>query len=200
MFRRHFGKFLLTLGALQALPAFAQIDLAGVWRPQFHEDQAERIPGPELGDYAGLPISDEARHWADAGGTRRARHAARAPMPGARGTLYFFFFFFFRGPLALRMWEKNAANRNRRSWIAIHQYIQNYEQSRTIWMDGRAASSRLRDSQLDGIFDREIRRPNADRLHHAHQAGMDSPQWIAGKRSSDADRAFYPASRCADRM
>jgi hypothetical protein len=27
-----------------AAPAFGQIDLAGEWTPQFHEDQPERIP------------------------------------------------------------------------------------------------------------------------------------------------------------
>ena len=48
-------------------PAFAQIDLTGMWAPIFHEDQVERIPGPDVGDYAGLPINDAARqkasHW-----------------------------------------------------------------------------------------------------------------------------------------
>ena len=41
--------------------AFAQIDLSGVWGPIFHEDQVERVPGPDVGDYAGLPINDDAR-------------------------------------------------------------------------------------------------------------------------------------------
>ena len=29
---------------LLALPAFAQLDLTGIWSPVFHEDQPERIP------------------------------------------------------------------------------------------------------------------------------------------------------------
>ena len=37
--------------------AFAQTDLVGIWAPIFHEDQVERIPGPDVGDYAGLPLS-----------------------------------------------------------------------------------------------------------------------------------------------
>ncbi|HYS26860.1 MAG TPA: hypothetical protein VEP46_14710, partial [Vicinamibacterales bacterium] len=45
--------------------AFAQIDLGGVWAPIFHEDQPERVPGPDVGDYAGLPINDAARFKAD---------------------------------------------------------------------------------------------------------------------------------------
>src|SRR5438270_150509 len=44
--------------ALAILPARAQqvanpsgYDLTGEWAPRFHEDQPERIPGPEIGDY-----------------------------------------------------------------------------------------------------------------------------------------------------
>ena len=46
-------------------PASAQTSLSGVWNnfPLFHEDEPDRLPGPELGDYAGLPLnaSDRAR-------------------------------------------------------------------------------------------------------------------------------------------
>ena len=37
------------------------MDLSGEWAPLFHEDQPERIPGPDIGDYLGLPITDAAR-------------------------------------------------------------------------------------------------------------------------------------------
>src|SRR5712671_5167671 len=52
---------LLLLPALAGIPAFAQADLAGNWAPLYHEDFPERIPGPELGDYMGIPINDAAR-------------------------------------------------------------------------------------------------------------------------------------------
>src|ERR1700674_4540368 len=55
---------LLTLAALICVPALAQLDLSGVWAPTFHEDNAERGPGPELVDYVGLPINAAARQWA----------------------------------------------------------------------------------------------------------------------------------------
>ena len=42
-------------------PALAQVSLVGEWSPRYHEDQPDRIPGPELGDYTGLPITDGAR-------------------------------------------------------------------------------------------------------------------------------------------
>src|SRR4026208_456910 len=47
--------------ALAAAPAAAQVDFSGEWAPRFHEDQPERVPGPQLGDYLGLPINDAAR-------------------------------------------------------------------------------------------------------------------------------------------
>jgi hypothetical protein len=37
------------------------IDFTGEWAPRFHEDQPERVPGPELGDYLGIPINNAAR-------------------------------------------------------------------------------------------------------------------------------------------
>ena len=46
-------------------PVQAQVDLSGEWSARYHEDQEHRIPGPELGDYTGLPINDAARLKAD---------------------------------------------------------------------------------------------------------------------------------------
>jgi len=46
-------------------PAFAQVDLSGVWGQRQHEDQQERGPGGELGDYLGIPLNDAARLRAD---------------------------------------------------------------------------------------------------------------------------------------
>ncbi len=37
------------------------VDFTGEWAPRFHEDEPERVPGPELGDYLGIPINDAAR-------------------------------------------------------------------------------------------------------------------------------------------
>ena len=56
--------FVLTLAGLPR-PVLAQADFSGEWAPRFHEDQPERVPGPELGDYLGLPVNDAARLRAD---------------------------------------------------------------------------------------------------------------------------------------
>jgi hypothetical protein len=55
------ARCLTLLMMLVSAPAFAQIDFSGEWAPRFHEDQPERVPGPELGDYLGIPISQAAR-------------------------------------------------------------------------------------------------------------------------------------------
>lgn len=51
--------------AVAAPPATAYLNLSGVWGVNYDEDNPDRIPGPELGDYAGLPINDAARMRAD---------------------------------------------------------------------------------------------------------------------------------------
>jgi hypothetical protein len=48
-----------------ATPAWAQVDFSGEWAPRFWEDQPERVPGPELGNYLGIPINDAARMRGD---------------------------------------------------------------------------------------------------------------------------------------
>lgn len=109
-------------------PAFAQIDLSGVWAPIFHEDQPERIPGPDIGDYAGLPITDAARTRAlswDASLLTLPEHQCK-PHPSTYG---------FRGVGNLRMWaDQDAATQQ---VIKINTHIQWQEQHRDIWMDGR---------------------------------------------------------------
>jgi hypothetical protein len=45
--------------------------LTGGWSPRYHEDQPDRIPGPELGDYTGLPLTDGARVAADTSSASR---------------------------------------------------------------------------------------------------------------------------------
>ncbi len=115
----------LTLGAV-SLPA--QVDLAGEWAPRFHEDQHERIPGPDIGDYLGLPINDAARlrgdSW-DASLLTLPEHQCK-PHPADYGP---------RGPAQLRFWKE--VDRDTQRVIAWHTHISWQAPERTIWMDGR---------------------------------------------------------------
>jgi len=119
---------LLGIALLCGGPASAQLDLAGIWSPVFHEDQPERIPGPELVDFLGLPINDAARHWA------LAWDPSRLTAPEHQCQVHTVAYMY-RGPLLLRIWEERDPQTQ--DLIAIRQYISNYEQDRTIYMDGR---------------------------------------------------------------
>ncbi len=121
-------RVLLGIGLLLSAPAFAQLDLTGIWSPVFHEDQPERIPGPELADYLGLPINAAARQWA------LAWDPSRLTLPEHQCQVHTVAYIY-RGPLLLRIWEERDPQTQ--ELIAIRQYISNYEQNRTIYMDGR---------------------------------------------------------------
>jgi hypothetical protein len=120
----------LALAAIASAPAYAQgPDLSGVWQPRYHEDQPERIPGPELRDYLGLPINDAARQFAD------SWDSSRIALPEEQCRVHVSPYIL-RGPLNLRIWyEKHPQTQE---VIAIKMYSSTYEQTRTIWMDGRS--------------------------------------------------------------
>jgi hypothetical protein len=111
-----------------ARPASAQIDLTGMWAPVFHEDQVERVPGPEVGDFAGLPINDALRMRADAwdaGLLTLPEHQCK-PHPSTYG---------FRGVGNLRI-SADVDDATQRI-VKLSTHIQWQEQKREIWMDGR---------------------------------------------------------------
>ena len=62
---KHLPSLLIALLLVTPAATFAQVDFSGQWAPVYHEDNPERIPGPELGDYTGLPLNDAARLQAD---------------------------------------------------------------------------------------------------------------------------------------
>src|SRR5262245_44335585 len=109
-------------------PAFGQIDLSGSWGARYHEDQPERIPGPELGDYLGLPIAEGARRFAESWNASRLTLIEEQCRVHIAPYIY-------RGPLQLRIWEEKDPKTQQ--LIAIKNYISTYEQTRTIYMDGR---------------------------------------------------------------
>src|SRR5215207_3426942 len=49
-----------------APPPIVRTDISGDWAVASNEDQPHRVPGPELGDYTGLPLNDADRQKADA--------------------------------------------------------------------------------------------------------------------------------------
>lgn len=120
--------FLVLCGFLPGRAAFGQILLDGEWSPLYHEDQPERIPGPDLADYLGLPINDAARLFAE------SWNASRVTLPEEQCRVHVSPYIY-RGPLDLRIWQEKDPETQQ--VIAIKNYISTWSQFRTIWMDGR---------------------------------------------------------------
>jgi glyoxylase-like metal-dependent hydrolase (beta-lactamase superfamily II) len=119
---------LLLVTILASIPAWAQNDFVGEWQARYHEDQPERIPGPEIGDYLGLPINDAARLRADSWDASIATlpEWQCRPHPADYGT---------RGPADLRIWKE--VDPLTQKVLAYHTHVQWQAQERSIWMDGR---------------------------------------------------------------
>jgi hypothetical protein len=119
----------LVLTGLVAMmqPAVAQVDLAGEWVARYHEDQPERIPGPDLGDYLGIPLNDAARLRADTWDASQLTIPEFQCRPHASdyGTRH----------SNVRIWKE--VDRDTQQLIAYHSHREWQAQERTIWMDGR---------------------------------------------------------------
>ena len=122
------GGFVLALVLASGAPAFAQVSLVGEWGPRYHEDQPDRIPGPELGDYTGLPLTDGARLAADS--WNASRLTLREHQCKVHNGPYIL-----HGPIQFRISEEKDLRTQQ--LIALQVYLSTYEQERTIWMDGR---------------------------------------------------------------
>jgi len=119
----------LAMALLVSAPLLAQVDFSGGWSPLYHEDLPDRIPGPELGDYLGLPLNDAARLRADSYDADRISvvpeyecrpHSSDYSMRG----LAVMHVDAIRDPVTQRL-------------IAFHTRMNFQEMERTIWLDGR---------------------------------------------------------------
>jgi hypothetical protein len=120
---------LVGLWLLAGVPAFAQVDFTGVWSANTNwEDGPERVQGPSLVEFVGLPINDQARQWGLAYRSSRLsllEHQCQVHVVS----------YIHRGPFSSRVWEERDPVTHQ--LIAIHEAISNYQQHRVIWMDGR---------------------------------------------------------------
>ena len=153
----------------------------GTWQPRYHEDQPERIPGPELRDYLGLPINDAARQFAD------SWDPGRITLPEEQCRVHVSPYIY-RGPTNLRIWEEKHPKTQ--DVVAIKHYHSTYEQTRTIYMDGRphpgpnAAHTWMGFST--GRWDGDMLVDRDD----PPQAGLGAPQRAADERSGAHDRVL----------
>lgn len=110
--------------------AQAQVDFSGNWVPLFHEDQPERLPGPELGDYSGIPLNDAGRMRGDAYDGDRISVVTEYQCRPHGGD------YSMRGLANMRV--EQIFDPVTQRVLGIHLRMNFQEQERTIWLDGRA--------------------------------------------------------------
>lgn len=125
---RVFCRFsLISLLALSAFSAQAEINFSGVWVGNYSEDFPDRLPGPELGDYGGLPINDAVRLRA------QSWSASLIALPEYQCRVHPSDY---ASSFAnIRIWETRDPISEQ--LIAIHIQHFAWQTRRTIWMDGR---------------------------------------------------------------
>jgi hypothetical protein len=118
---------LLAALPLAGLPAFGQVNLNAVWQNILDEDFPDRLPGPELGDYTGIPLNSAARFRAmawDASLITLPEYQCRVH-PSDYAPSF----------ADIRIWEE--IDRDTQQTIAYHIHHFAWATERTIWMDGR---------------------------------------------------------------
>ena len=113
---------------MAAVPATAQVNFSGEWNGRYHEDQPDRVPGEEPGDFSGIPLNDAARMFGDSYDV--GRHSVLEEQCAPYTLPYMFF-----GPNQFRIWQEH--NQDTQELLAIRMHLGTYQQERTIWMDGR---------------------------------------------------------------
>lgn len=125
------ASFTVLLSISVVAPALGQIDLSGEWGSIRHEDQIERGPGPEIGDFTGLPINEAARYrglsW-DASILTVPEHQC-TPHPANYGAMH----------SNVRIWKE--VDQESQEIIAWHILHESYNRFRTVYMDGRPRPS-----------------------------------------------------------
>lgn len=122
-------RFAIISIALACSSAFAQVDLSGEWASRYTWDYLERLPGPELGDYLGLPINNAARLKANSWEASVQTIPERQCIPHGADYL------FSRAGFPMRIWNEEDPTTEKVVAIRIRSYAWGVE--RTIWMDGR---------------------------------------------------------------
>jgi uncharacterized membrane protein YgcG len=118
----------LAVMMLFSTPAFAQMDLVGEWANLFHEDAPERLGGPDIGDYAGMPLNEAARMKADAWNADVLSEPERQCIPHPAD-------YSPRGPAMVQIWKE--LDPLSRELVALRTHISWQGPERYIWMDGR---------------------------------------------------------------
>ena len=124
---RMIGLILTAVLLLQAADIHSATNLTGVWIANYSEDWPDRIPGPELGDFAGLPLNDadrlRAQSWDASLIALPEYQCRRHPSDYANSFA------------DIRILEERDFATQQLIAIRLHHFA--WQSERRIWMDGR---------------------------------------------------------------
>jgi hypothetical protein len=121
----------LGIVASTVAPAFAQVELGGAWTIRMYEDYIERGPGEFLGNFTGMPLSDEGR-------AKALLYMSNVPsMLERQCTAQSPWVIQYR-PLGLRIWSETDPDGRVIAWVLGGDYLRD---NIRIWMDGRKPPS-----------------------------------------------------------
>jgi hypothetical protein len=124
---RYAGLVAVLACVLPAAPGLGQPSFAGVWDMTLTEDFPDRLPGPELGDYAGLPLNDADRARA------RSWNATILSLPDYQCRVHPSDYA--NSFANIRIWDE--IDTTTQELVAIHLQHFAWNTQRTIWMNGR---------------------------------------------------------------
>ena len=113
------------------VPAFAQVELTGSYVPLMHEDYIERGPGSFLGDFTGIPLTDDGRAKALLYTSNQPSTVERQCLAQSAGVFQY-------RPVGMRIWSELGPDRGVIAWVIGGDYLRG---DIKIWMDGRAHPS-----------------------------------------------------------
>src|ERR1043166_2765053 len=114
-----------------SVPAYAQIELTGSYSPILYEDYIERGPGSDLGDFTGMPLTDEGR-------AKGLLYTSNLPSTVERQCLAQAPWVLQYRPLGMRIWSEVDKDDKVVAWKIEGDYLRD---TLTIWMDGRPEPS-----------------------------------------------------------
>jgi hypothetical protein len=165
------------------------MDLSGAWGQKLHEDGRERLQGPDLGDYTGLPVNDRARAQADAFDADKwiEREHQCEPHPADYAV---------RGPGSMRVWaDLDPLTQQITAW---HTALMWMNTQRTIYMDGRPHPSEYAPHTWGG-FSTGVWIADMLKVETTHLKGrLATPQRAPAQRKGRYDRVLPAAWRLPD--
>jgi hypothetical protein len=115
-----------ALMAMQ-MPALAQTELSGSYATRMYEDYIERGPGEFMGNFSGMPLSDEGRAKALLYTSNLPSIIERQCLAQSAGILQY-------RPVGFRIWSELDEEGAVRAWVISGD---NLRGDIRIWMDGR---------------------------------------------------------------